>query len=186
MSSVSSPFGLRPSQVYGGQVRILAGTIITALAEDIWKHTPVRWADATGGLIPAPAGDTNILGVFMGVEWTDGRGRRQLSNFWESGRTGTDIVAYHTYDPMQVYDIQAVAAVEQLNVGDMANYDALAGDDTTGLANFTLDGTMAAGAANLRIVGINPGPDNAVGDSFTIVQVLIAEHAFNAFTVNKS
>ncbi len=186
MSSVNSPFGLRPSQVHGGQVRTIAGTIISGLASDIWKHTPVRWADATGGLIPAPAGDVNILGVFMGVEWTDSAGRRQLSNFWESGRTGTDIVAYSTFDPMQVYDIQAVGTVAQLNVGDMANYDALAGNDTTGLANFTLDASMAASAQNLRIIGINPGPDNAVGDSFTIVQCLIAEHAFSLNAVAKT
>jgi len=186
MSSVSSPFGLRPSQVFGGQVRQIAGTIITGLASDIFQYSPVRWADATGGLIPAPAGDTNILGVFLGVEWTGSDGRRRVSNMWESGRTGTDIVAYHTFDPMQVYDIQAVGSVAQLNVGDMANYDALSGNSTTGLADFTLDATMAATAANLRIVSINPGPDNVVGDAFTIVQVLIAEHAFNAFTVNKS
>ena len=46
--------------------------------------------------------------------------------------------------------------------------------------------SLANAALQLRVVGINPAPDNVVGDAFTIAQVQIAEHAYNAYSVLKS
>jgi predicted aconitase len=34
----------------------------------------------------------------------------------------------------------------------------------------------SGGVAQLRVIGITPGPDNAWGDAYTIVQVQISEH----------
>jgi len=104
-----------------------------------------------------------------------------------SYQVGTEIVAYYCSDPQMVYEIQGDGPVLQLNVGDQADYNALSGNATTGLSSVSL-ATAGLGnvAAQLRVVGINPAPDNVVGDAFTIAQVQIAEHAFNAYTVVKT
>lgn len=187
MSTVASPFGLKPAWHPSGVIRQQQGTIISGLASNIFQFSPVRWADATGGIVPAVAGATNVLGVFMGVEFTGTDGRRRVANFWESGQVGTEIVAYFTMDPQIVYEIQAEGSVIQANIGDMADYNALAGNTTTGLSSVSLDSSgLSAAAAQLRVVGVNPAADNVLGDAFTIVEVMIAEHAFNAYTVVKT
>lgn len=187
MSSVASPFGLKPAFHPSGIIRQQLGTIISGLNSDIFQFSPVRIADLTGGLIPAAATASNVLGVFQGVEWTGTDGRRRVSNRWEAATVGTDIVAYYVGDADTVYEIQGDGPVTQANVGDMADYNALAGNAVTGLSSVSLaTAGLSAAAATLRVVGVNPGPDNVIGDAFTIAQVMIAEHAYNAYTVVKT
>ena len=187
MSSVASPFGLRPAFHPSGTVRQQQSTIISGLGLDIFQFSPVRIDDATGALVPAAAAAQNVLGAFMGVEWTGTDGRRRFGNRWEANTVGTEIVAYYVGDPQLIFEIQGDGSIAQANVGDMADYNALGGNAVTGLSNVSLD-TSSLGnvAATLRVVGINPAPDNVAGDSFTIAQVQIAEHAFNAYTVVKT
>lgn len=187
MSSVASPFGLKPAFHPSGIIRQQLSTIISGLGSDIFQFSPVRIDDATGALVPAVATASNVLGVFSGVEWTGTDGRRRVGNRWESGTVGTDIVAYYVGDADTVYEIQGDGPVLQANVGDQADYNALGGNVVTGLSNVSL-ATAGLGnvAATLRVVGINPAPDNVPGDLFTIAQVMIAEHAYNAYTVAKT
>jgi len=187
MSSVASPFGLKPAFHPSGIIRQQLSSITSGLASDIFQFSPVRIDDATGNLVPAVATNDTVLGVFAGVEFTGTDGRRRVGNFWESGTVGTEIVAYYVGDPMMVYEIQGDGPINQLNVGDMADYNALSGNTTTGLSTVSLAvGGIGNAAAQLRVVGINPAPDNVAGDAFTIAQVQIAEHAFNAYTVTKT
>ena len=187
MSTVASPFGLKPAWHPSGTIRQQEGTIISGFGTAIFQFSPVRITDLTGGLVPAVATATNVIGAFMGVEFTGTDGRRRVSNQWEAGTVGTEIIAYYTSDPQIVYEIQGDGPVAQLNVGDMADYTALAGNATTGLSSIALaTAGLSAAAATLRVVGVNPGPDNVIGDAFTIAQVQIAEHAWNAYTVVKT
>ena len=186
MSSVASPFGLKPAFHPSGIIRQQLATIPSAFPTDIFQFSPVRWDDATGTLEPAPAGAQQILGSFMGVEFTGTDGRRRVSNRWEANTVATEIVAYYVGDPFMVYEIQGDGSVAQANIGDMGDYNALAGNTTTGLSSVSLDvASLGNAAASLRVVGVNPAPDNVVGDAFTIAQVQIAEHAYNAYTVIK-
>lgn len=187
MSQVASPFGLKPAFHPSGIIRQQQSTIISGLASDIFQFSPVRIDDATGALVPAVAGASNILGVFAGVEWTGTDGRRRVGNRWESGQVGTEIVAYYVGDSQTVYQIQSDGPVAQANIGDQADYNALAGNAVTGLSSVSLaSATLGNAAASLRVVGLNPAADNVFGDLFTIVEVMIAEHAFNAYTVVKT
>jgi hypothetical protein len=69
----------------------------------------------------------------------------------------------------------------------MGDYNALAGNTVTGLSSVSLaTASLGNAAATLRVVGINPAADNVVGDAFTIVQVQIAEHAFQLNAVLKT
>ena len=187
MSSVASPFGLKPAFHPSGIIRQQQSTIISGLAQNIFQFSPVRIDDATGALVPAAATAENVLGVFAGVEFTGTDGRRRVGNFWEANQVGTEIVAYYVGDPLMVYEIQGDGPVLQANVGDMADYTALAGNLTTGLSSIALDVSgLANAAAALRVVGINPAADNVVGDAFTIAQVQIAEHAYQLNAVLKT
>jgi len=187
MSSIASPFGLKPAFHPSGIIRQQLSTIISGFATNIFQFSPVRIDDATGALVPAAAGAENVLGVFAGVEFTGTDGRRRVGNIWEANQVGTEIVAYYVGDPLMVYEIQGDGPVLQANVGDMADYTALTGNTTTGLSSVALDvSDLSNAAATLRVVGVNPAPDNVVGDLFTIAQVQIAEHAYQLNAVLKT
>ncbi len=187
MSSVASPFGLKPAFHPSGIIRQQLSTIISGFATNIFQFSPVRIDDATGALVPAAAGAVNVLGVFAGVEFTGTDGRRRVGNNWEANQVATEIVAYYVGDPLMVYEIQGDGPVLQANVGDMGDYTALAGNVTTGLSSVALDvSSLGNAAATLRVVGVNPAADNVVGDLFTIAQVQIAEHAYQLNAVLKT
>lgn len=183
MSSTNAPFGLRPAYHPSGLDRAtaLADGITSAFASSILKGQPVKYV--TGGVIqPAAAGEA-FVGGFAGVEWTDTTGRRRVSNYWPANtayQTGS-CVAYFYADPSIVYEIQADGSLAQTSIGDEADLSATtAGSTTTGLSQCTLSTTLvgAGNSAQMRIINIAPYPDNAWGDSFTIVQATIAEFQF--------
>lgn len=179
MSSIASPFGLKPTAHPSGTLRSpVIGTIASGLASNIFQFSPVAF-DAGGFIIPAVAGARSI-GTFLGVEFTGTDGRRRVANTWVTGTVGTDIVAYFSEDPLTIYQIQADGPIAQLQIGQQFDWTALAGNGTTGLSSVALATASAAANAGLRVIGIPPAPDNVVGDAFTIVQVQISEHQFVA------
>jgi len=183
MSSTNAPFGLRPAYHPSGLDRATALTdgITSAFASSILKGQPVKYV--TGGVIQPAAADEAFVGAFAGVEWTDTTGRRRVSNYWPANtayQTGS-CIAYFYADPNIVYEIQADGSLPQTSIGDEANLsNTTAGSTTTGLSQCTLSTTLvgAGNSAQMRIINIAPYPDNAWGDSFTIVQATIAEFQF--------
>lgn len=192
MSAILAPFGLRPALHISGVLRTWNGTIISALAQNIFQYAPVQISNAagsgTGGLIRAPAGEVAI-GTFMGVEYTlTADGRRHVANWWTSGLVATDIVSYYTRDAWTTYEIQANGPIDQENLENQADWttnDDTAGNTVTGMSSVALDtatlvdgsgGGGASTTAGLRIVGFSQYVDNAIGDAFTIVNVEISEH----------
>jgi len=188
MSSTNAPFGLRPSFHPSGLDRAaaLADGILSGYTSNILKGQPVKLA-TTGLLQVAAAGDA-FLGAFAGVEWTDTTGRRRVSNYWPANTayvTGS-CVAYYYQDPAIVYDVQADGSLAQAAVGDQADLsNTTAGSTTTGLSQCTISTTLAGVgvAAQMKIIGLTPGVDNAWGDSFTVVQVQVNKSQFNASVV---
>ena len=178
MSSTSAPFGLRPAYSPSGVIRPTAYTITTGYATTIYQNQPVKIVpSSTGeGTIAAAAVGDRFIGTFMGVEYTDANGKRTFSNKWTASTTGTDIVAYVTLDPTIVYNIQTNAAVSVSDIGKQYDFTAASGNTTTGLGSQMLDVSSAASNASLRLIGITPGPNNAWGDTYVIVQVQISEH----------
>lgn len=177
MSTVSQPFGLRPSYSPSGVVRPTAYTILTGYASNILQNQPVKIG--TDGTVQAAAIGDRFIGTFQGVEFTDSDGRRRVSNKWTASQAGTDIVAYVTLDPSIVYEIQANGSIAVTDIGSQADFTTItAGSTVTGLSALMLDTATltTSGNASLRIIDLAPGPDNAFGDNYTIVQVQIAEH----------
>lgn len=184
MSSVNAPFGLRPSFHKSGSVRPVVATIASGYANNIFKGSPVGYI-ADGTIALAAAGGTGVSGAsgaFHGVEYTETGGRRRMSNYWPASTAATEIVAYLTDDVGIVYEIQANGSVARLSIGaqfDWSTNGSANGNTSTGLSTVTLDTAAGAANAGLRVIGITEGPDNAWGDSFTVVQVVLSEHQLN-------
>ena len=183
--TVNAPFGLRPVYSPSGVVRPTAFTIASGYAQNLFQNQPVRIAPTTGGgetegtLVAAAVG-APFIGVFQGVEFTDGDLRRRVSNRWLASTAATEIVAYATLDPTIVYEVQSDAALAVADIGKQYNLTAISGNTTTGLSTQALGVSTAAANASVRLIGITPGPDNAFGDTYVIAQVQISEHQFVA------
>jgi hypothetical protein len=181
MSATSAPFGLRPAFHPSGldRAQALANGITSGYAANILKGQPVKYV--TGGVINVAAAGDAFVGAFSGVEWTDTTGRRRISNYWPTGTTGTEIVAYFYADQNIVYEIQTDGTMAQTAIGDEADLsNTTAGSTTTGLSQATLSATLvgAGNSAQMRIIDIAPYPDNAWGDTYVIVRANISEYQF--------
>jgi len=182
MSSSNAPFGLRPAVHPSGldRAQALANGIPSAYATDILKGQPVTYVAGSGVIEPVNSTSDALAGAFAGVEWTDTTGRRRVSNYWPANtayQTGS-CVAYFYNDPIIVYEIQADGSVAQTAVGLDANFTNLAaGSNVTGLSQATLNHTpLSTGTqGQVQILDIAPYPDNAWGDSYTIVRVQVAK-----------
>ena len=195
MSSTSAPFGLRPAFHPSGldRAQALAGGIVSGYASNILKGQPVQYGttanSGTLGTIIAAAATGAIAGAFAGVQWTDTTGRARVSNYWPANTaytTGT-CVAYFYNDQNIVYEIQADGSMAQTTIGNEYNFTNItAGSTTTGLSQATLGSATAVGngvQGQLRVVDLAPYVDNAWGDSYTIVRVVVANsQLFGAFT----
>ena len=106
-----------------------------------------------------------------------------MSNYWPANtayQTGS-CIAYFYNDPNIVYEIQAAGSLAQTSIGDEADLsNTTAGSTTTGLSACTLSTTLAGSGstAQMRIINLAPYPDNAWGDSYTIVRTTIAKYQF--------
>jgi hypothetical protein len=181
----SAPFGLRPSFHPSGNIRPVRGTITSGYASNIYTNSPVGII-ADGSIALAAAGGTAVAGacgVFQGCEYNPSIGPRVVSNFWPASTVATEIVAYFTQDPAIVYEIQGDATLAQTAVGAQYDWTANAsanGSTVTGLSSIMLGVSTVAANAGLRVLGVAPGPDNAWGDPFPVLQVQLSEHQFVA------
>jgi hypothetical protein len=183
MSSTSAPFGLAVDYHPSGVTRPTMYSILTGYASNILQNQPVKIIpSSTGaGTVAAAAIGDSFIGTFQGCEWTDSDGRRRVSNKWTAATAGTDINAYVTLDPTIVYQIQANATLDVSSIGKQYDYTSIsAGNTTVGISQLMLDVASNATNAQLRVIGLTPGPDNAWGDAFPIVQVQVSQHQFIA------
>ncbi len=190
MSSTSAPFGLRPAFHPSGldRAQALAGGIVSGYASNILKGQPVQYGttanSGTLGTIIAAAATGAIAGAFAGVQWTDTTGRARVSNYWPANTayTAGTCVAYFYNDQNIVYEIQADGSMAQTTIGNEYNFTNItAGSTTTGLSQATLGSATAVGngvQGQLRVVELAPYVDNAWGDSYTIVRVVVANSQF--------
>lgn len=178
MSQTSAPFGLRPAYSPSGILRPgPLGTIVSAHPADIFANEPVQ-INAAGFLVGAAPG-ARAIGTFQGVEYDDVEGRHRVSNRWVANTVATNIRAYYIQAQDSVmYEIQSdgVVPLTQADIGQQFDWTALAGNQITGNSSVALDSSTPAANAGLRILGINPGPDNELTDAFPIVLVQISEH----------
>lgn len=188
MSSTLAPFGLVPRFHPSGLGRATAypAGISSAFATDLYQGTAV--ALGTSGVLALATLTNDFIGSFDGVEYTDANGRRQYAKRWIASTVATDIVAYVYDDPQIVYEIQSSGSIAQTAIGDQADFSGTAGyliasgNNTTQLSTTAISSSLegAGVQGQLRIIGLAPYADNAWGDTYTIVRVMIAQHQYVA------
>jgi len=188
MSSTNAPFGLVPSFHPSGLDRAVALTdgIASGYGSAILKGQPVQ-LDTSGNIIIATT-SSSLQGAFAGFSWTDTTGRFRVSNYYPASTSyvAGSSTAYYYSDPNIVYIIQADGSLAQTSLGDQANFSNIAaGSTVTGLSQCTLSNSLAGASstAQMKIVGLYGGIDNAWGDAYTVVQVQINKSQFQASVV---
>lgn len=179
MSSLNAPFGLRPAKHPSGVIRQEAGTIASAYNANIFTGQPVKMG--TDGTIQAAAIGDAFLGAFQGCEYTPATGRRVVSNFWPANTVATEIVAYFTSDTEIIYEIQADGPITQTEIGQQADFTAIASSNGLGMSTATMNATTSASTpGQLAVLGFATDINNVPGDAFTVVQVKIAKPQYAA------
>ena len=175
MANVDAAFGFVPIRHMSGNApRTNKYTIASGLAENIFKGDLVI-VIAAGTITPHTATEANNIGVFDGCSYTASDGSFVYSEYWPSGTTATDIIAYVYDDPYTVFKAQSAGTTAQTNIMNCCDVVAGAGSTLTGQSGFELSGTMAAGIASCKIVALYDAPDNAFGAN-AIMEVTINEH----------
>jgi hypothetical protein len=186
MSTVSRPFGLRPVRTVGGNfgnTYLQIGAIPYAYGTSLYQNQPVTLN--TSGQVIAATATTTIIGSFQGVQYTPVNGRPVDSNFWPANtilQTGAVMNVFYTNDPNIIYEVQSAGSVAQTAIGDQADMSNFTANDGMGNSQATLSASLAGAGSNaqFRILDVGLQPDNEWGDTFTIVQVQIAEHPYVA------
>jgi hypothetical protein len=187
MANVNRPHGFVPIQhLSGGVIRAtpIRHKFASAYAANVFSGDVLKLAD-TGLVQVAAAAETNLLGVFAGVQWTYPDGRIWFSRYWPTGQTelaGTSHTLFLYDDPNIIYEVQAYTATTgywtQTMVGNNADLKAnTAGNTMTGQSGMELDlDSIAATTKQFRILGVVDAPDNdSSGVLYTKLKVKMVE-----------
>jgi hypothetical protein len=182
MANKDAAFGLKPIGKVG-QNRDNGGLSeysIAASATAIYFNDPVKML-ATGTIGVAAAGDT-LLGSLNGVFYTDASTSKPTwANNLKGSNTATDIVGFVSDDPYERFEIQSAGTPAQTNIGNCADIVYAAGSTHDYVSGVEISGTMAATAAQLKIIGVSRDPENnELGSANTNLVVNINEHFLKA------
>ena len=149
---------------------------IAASATAIYQWDPVEML-ATGTIGVAAATDV-LIGSLNGVFYTDASTSKPTwANHLEASNTATDIVGFVSDDPYERFEIQSAGTVAQTNIGNCADIVYATGSSHDYVSGVTISGTMAATAAQLKIIGVSKDPENnELGAANANVVVTINEH----------
>ena len=194
MASTSSPYGLRPVNLLGGQP--FAGStrlypIASAYATAIQNGDAVKMVttgsgrgtiERFNGTTTATTATTQVtlVGVFVGVSYTDPVLGPTFRQNYTGGIVASDLQAYVVDDPDALFQIQADGALTNVARGtNAALIQTVAG--STGQNTVSGVGLQASSVADtatlpLRIVDFVIGPNSAIGDAKTDVIVRINTH----------
>ena len=179
MANVDAAFGFVPIRHMSGNIpRANKYTITSGLAENIFTGD-LCILTADGVITPHTATETNNIGVFAGVSYPASDGSYVYSQYFPTGTSATNIIAYVYDDPYIVYKVMSDGSPAQTNIGNCADVVAGAGSTVTGQSGFELNSTMSNGTATCKIIGLYESPDNAFGAN-AVVEVLINEHILKA------
>jgi|TARA_R100001086_G_scaffold6237_2_gene3893 hypothetical protein len=199
MANIDASFGLRPYKMTGDgsnssgittfpiQTTGTAGTSST-----IFQGTPViPLANGLIDIVGAAAGGTvPILGVFVGVEYTDLNGKPTFTNKYpgtSSLKSSTAAVAHVSANPDQLFLINCDATVTQAAVHANANFaTATSGNSTTGISTGELAVSTVAttNTLNLRIMGFEDSPSNADTSAAGMLAIVRLNNHFYRYSTN--
>ena len=178
MANKDAAFGLKPIGKVGqnGDNAGLSEYDIAASATAIYFNDPVEMLDS--GTIGVAAASDVLLGSLNGVFYTDAStSKPTFANHLAASNTATDIVGFVSDDPYQRFEIQSAGTPAQTNIGNCADIVYAAGSSPNYVSGVEISGTMAAGTAQLKIIGVSRDPENnELGSANANLVVTINEH----------
>jgi hypothetical protein len=194
MANINKAFGLRPLGKVGSnynsdgntQYSIASGTTDAIFQGDTVTFN-VSAGASTGFIIKATPGAANILGVFIGCEYTDPTtSKTTFKNYYPGGVAASDIVAFIVDDPYAQFLVQASGVAGVTAIGRNADLvQTVAGNTTTGVSGLELStGSLAAASAlNVKVIGVTADPSNSdLTAAYADLIVTINEHLYKAPT----
>jgi hypothetical protein len=204
LKPVYHPSGLDRATPFVGTNSFIAGTTYTApyslsAGQSFFQFQPVGLTSSGQLTIAASAAASGtVYGVFDGVEFTDSQGRRSVAKGASKATldASSDIVFWIFTDPEMVYEAQVNGSATTASIGQQYNFETATnltpasgtsiGNGgaffSTCALNDTAVGTATQG--QVRVVGLGrevaypTGELNAWGDTYTILQVKIANNTF--------
>ena len=197
MASTSSPYGLRPINLLGGQgyagstrlyaipasfaVSIQYGDPVIIVNTGSTRGTLARFnATTTVATITNTGGGFGFVGVFVGCTFTDPVYGTVFRQNYAAGNTATDIQAYVVDDPDALFQVQADDTLGQTALGcNAALIQTVAGSSGVNInSGVGLDASSIATTDTLpvRIVDFVDSTTSQIGDAFTDVIVRINTH----------
>lgn len=184
MTTSATPYGLRVAshQSAGARPKAIDGGIATGYASSLYYGAPVTLN--TNGTITIATTTSPLIGMFAGCRYTPTpTDLVKVTQSWVGGTTyvaGSMTAWIYGYDDQELmYEIQANGSLAQAAIGDQANPvnpSSGTGDFSLCSLNSSLAGAGSSGT--FRILDVVPRPNNAWGDSFTVVYVQIAAHQY--------
>lgn len=221
MALTFTPFGLNAvTGRTGSTANAQVNTYAIAAAQrgtSFYENMPVNIAGAADEIsgknsITVSGQQTVMLGVFVGVEYTNTNGEVVIDNKWIAGtpvKLGTPVLAKVYDNPEQEYDILCAAgnstmdlpvagSIAAAQVGLNATFGVLIGNgnNSTGKSYAFLSTNNAGGADNigvsqdfpLNILSLSDTPDytgNAFGVNYNIARVRLNNTVYRAGTAGQ-
>ncbi len=197
MASTSSPYGLQPRNLLGGQgfagstrmyaipsgyaVTIQYGDPVIIVNTGSTRGTLARFnATTTATTVTSTGGGFGFVGVFVGCTYTDPALGRVFRQNYPAGTVASDIQAYVIDDPDALFTVRADGSLGQTALGtNAALIQTVAGSNVANrISGVGLQASSVATTNTLpvRIVGFVDGPTSTIGDAFTDVIVRINTH----------
>ncbi len=198
MANVNKAFGLRPLAKLGSnynsdgdtQYKIASNTA-TAIFQGDTVTFGVSGGVSTGFIVKHTPAAPNILGVFLGCQYTDPTSKKPVwRNYYPGSIVADDIVAFVVDDPNALFLVQASGIAGAAAIGQNANLvQTAAGNTTTGVSGLELN-TGSLGAAsdlNVKVVGVTTDPSNSdLTAAYADLIVIINEHLYRGPTAGVS
>ncbi len=191
MANADRAQGFRPMRhLTGGVIRnneyqiLTSGT--TGYNDNIFSGDVVK-LNTDGTIERAAAGDTNLIGIFDGVQYVASDGSIVFSRNWVAStgvKTGSQIKALVYDDPNITYYVQTATgtAFTQAMVGSNGDFVAGTGVASTGQSADELDiSAVGSATANFRIIALVDEVNNALGEHAK-VEVRFNEHVYLSAT----
>ena len=182
MANKDAAFGFRPTRsLVGGQIRTEEYAIANNYNTAIYTGQVVE-AVAAGGIEAAAAGDTQQLGVFGGVFYTDPTTSKPTwKAYYPASTAAADIVASVYADPEIVYEAQHDGTGTAAMNNSGMDFVGVAGSTTTGQSTSELDTSDSGVGGNFKQIGISVDPDNSDTSSANVNAYCVANTGLHIF-----
>jgi hypothetical protein len=186
MANQDAAFGFRPTRsLVGGQIRTEEYAIAANYGTAIYTGQVVE-AVAAGGIEAAAAGDTQQLGVFGGVFYTDPTTSKPTwKAYYAASTNASDLKASVYADPQLVFEAQHDGTGTAAMNNSGFDFVGVAGSTINGQSTSEIDTSTSTTTGGLKQIGISKDPDNsdtASANANAYVVFNTGEHVFKLTT----